>query len=143
MAFRLLLTLLLLGGATAPSAQAPGASATAAAAGMPVHELAGRIESGRAPDLILDVRTREEYDAGYVPRARLIPEQELAAALDNLKAFQHAEVVVYCRTGRRSALAEAMLREHGFTGVVQLEGSWQAWEAAKLPIERSRSEKPQ
>jgi phage shock protein E len=142
MAFRLLLTLLLLGGAAPLSAQVPS-SGPATPAAMPVQELAARIEAGRAPDLILDVRTRAEYDAGHVPRARLIPEEELAAALDNLKAFQHAEVVVYCRTARRSTLAEALLREHGFTGVVQLEGSWQAWEAARLPVELTRSEKPQ
>ena len=67
----------------------------------------------------------------------------LEAALDNLKAFQHAEVVLYCRSGRRSALAEARLREHGFTGLVQLEGSWLAWEAAQLPVEVTRSEKPE
>ena len=142
MAIRLLLTLLLFGGAAPLSAQAPAAAAPAVPMPMPVQALAARLEAGRAPELILDVRTREEYDAGHVPRARLIPHDELAAALDNLKAFQHAEVVVYCRSGRRSTLAEELLREHGFTGVVQLEGSWQAWEAARLPVELSSSEKP-
>ena len=117
-------------------------AAPAASPAIAPQVLAGRIAAGDPPDLILDVRTREEYDAGHVPRARHIPHDELRAALDNLKAFQHAEVVLYCRSGRRSGLAEALLREHGFTGTVQLDGSWLAWEAARLPVRVSSSEKP-
>ena len=154
MALRLLPVLLLLAAAPLHAAATPQPASPAApqaapaapaspAASVPVRVLAERLAAGDAPDLILDVRTREEYDAGHVPRARHIPHDELEAALDNLKAFQHAEVVLYCRSGRRSARAEALLREHGFTGLVQLEGSWLAWEAAQLPVEVTRSEKPE
>jgi phage shock protein E len=137
---RFLLSLLL---ATAASPAFAQSSTMAPVAPIAPQALADRIAAGDAPDLILDVRTREEYDAGHVPRARHIPHDELLAALDNLKAFQHAEIVLYCRSSRRSALAEATLREHEFTDLVQLEGSWQAWEAARLPVEVTSSEKPE
>lgn len=135
---RFLSYLLFAGGALAAHAQ----GTVAAPVVIAPDALAARLAADDPPALILDVRTREEYDAGHVPRARLIPHDQLAAALDNLKAFQHAEVVLYCRSGRRSGLAETLLREHGFTNLVQLEGSWLAWEAAKLPVERTQSEKP-
>lgn len=126
-----------------PVADTTSTSTPAASPAISPQELAQRIGADDAPPLILDVRTRAEYDAGHVPRARLIPHDELAAALDNLKAFQHAEIVVYCRSGRRSALAEALLRAHDFTDVAQLDGSWNAWQDAKLPVELTSSEKPE
>jgi phage shock protein E len=127
----------------AGDAGTPAPAAASERAAIAPQALAERIASGAAPELILDTRTREEYDAGHVPRARLVPHDGIVAALDNLKAFQHAEIVIYCRSGRRSALAEATLREHGFTNITQLDGSWLAWEAAKLPVEKTSSERPQ
>jgi len=109
-------------------------AAKALAASPPVApaELQARI-AGEAPPLVLDVRTADEYAAGHVPGAVLIPHDELAARIGELGAPR--EVIVYCRTGRRSGLVEPVLEAHGFQ-VSQLEGSWQAWEVAGLPIER-------
>jgi len=109
-------------------------AATALAASPPVAptELQARIV-GDSPPLVLDVRTADEYGAGHVPGAVLIPHDQLEARIGELGSAR--EVVVYCRTGRRSALIEPLLEAHGFR-VRQLEGSWQAWQAAGLPIER-------
>ncbi|MFS8138396.1 MAG: rhodanese-like domain-containing protein, partial [Thermomonas sp.] len=111
----------------------------AAAAEMPVPapELAAQIAAKDAlhpPPLILDVRTPEEFDAGHVPGAVLIPEDQLATRIGELGTPR--EVVVYCRTGHRSGLAEPVLENSGFR-VHQLAGSWQAWQAAGLPEEKS------
>lgn len=110
-------------------------AAPAAHAGEPVapRDLAARLETTKtAPPQVLDVRSAEEYAAGHVPGATLIPHDRLPARIGELDRMR--PVVVYCRSGRRSGLAEQVLRDAGFE-VSQLEGSYPAWEAAGLPRE--------
>ena len=113
------------------------AIAPAALAGTPVTpgELASLLtRSEDQRPLVLDVRTPEEYAAGHVPGAMLIPHDQLAMRLDALD--RDRPIIVYCRTGRRSALAETLLRQRGHD-VSQLQGSWQAWQAAGLEFQTS------
>ncbi|MEO6172642.1 MAG: rhodanese-like domain-containing protein [Arenimonas sp.] len=98
---------------------------------MQPAELAESIKSNTAP-LILDVRTPEEYAAGHVPGAILIPHDQVESRIAELG--EPRPVVVYCKSGRRASLAETILEKHGFS-VKVLDGSWQAWQAAKLPEE--------
>lgn len=93
-------------------------------------ELSQRLQSGHPPQ-VLDVRTGDEFERGHVPGAMLVPHDELAANLARLDRSR--PVVVYCRSGRRSGIAEALLRERGFD-VSQLEGSWLAWREAGMPV---------
>jgi rhodanese-related sulfurtransferase len=121
----------LLAGAT--PGHAPVAAEPAAAA--PVAEIS-RAELAKHPAaLILDVRTAEEYHAGHVPGAVNIPHEEVAAALPHLEPFRDREVVVYCRSGRRAALALEVLRKAGFADLEHMEGDMQGWDAAGLPVE--------
>jgi rhodanese-related sulfurtransferase len=92
--------------------------------------LAARITNGDAP-LILDVRTPAEYAEGHLPGAINISHDELAGRVDELGAERNAEVVVYCRSGRRAGLAESVLVESGFTNVLDLNGHWLGWSGAK------------
>ena len=110
-------------------------SACADESAMSPAKLAASIEAGKAP-LVLDVRTQEEYEAGHVPGAVLIPHDQIETRIAELG--QPRALVVYCKSGRRSGLAETVLEKHGFT-VQQLDGSWQAWQAAKLPEEVAKS----
>lgn len=66
--------------------------------------------------LLLDVRTREEFDGslGHLHGALLIPIQELDERLAELEPFRDDTVVVYCRSGNRSHHATALLRSKGF-----------------------------
>ncbi len=107
---------------------------TPALAGRPALSPQALEEVRRSPHapLILDVRTEEEFRAGHVPGAKLIPHDQLEARLAELGSPEW--VVVYCRSGRRSTIAEKLLNERGFE-VRQLQGSWLAWEAAGLPRE--------
>ena len=91
--------------------------------------LAARIASGDAP-LMLDVRSPAEYAEGHLPGAINIPYDELAGRLDELGAERSAEVVVYCRSGRRASLAESVLVESGFSNVLDLNGHWLGWSGA-------------
>lgn len=95
-------------------------------------DLAQRLQQPDPP-LVLDVRTPAEFAEGHIPGAVLIPHDQLEGQLATLESARDREIVLYCRSGRRSLLAENVLREHGFTRLRQLDGSWQAWDAAGLP----------
>ena len=112
--------------------------ATAAGAAEPTvptvapHDLAAKVAAGSAP-LVLDVRSQQEFDAGHVPGAVLIPHDQLEKRLAELGPPR--EVVVYCRSGHRAGLVEPLLVAKGFE-VSELAGDWQAWQAAGLPEEK-------
>jgi phage shock protein E len=76
-------------------------------------------------ELILDVRTPEEYAQAHVPGAKNIPVQELQARVAELGA-NDTPIVVYCRSGARSAAAATLLARAGFARVTDIGamGNW-------------------
>ncbi len=72
--------------------------------------------------LLLDVRTPEEFAAGHVEGAVNVPVQELAEKWASLSVPDDREVVVYCRSGRRSAQAKTVLEGKGVKRVVDIGG---------------------
>ena len=76
-------------------------------------------------DVLIDVRSPEEYAAGHLRGALNIPVHELTARLAGLDC-RRARLAVYCRSGRRSAIAAALLRGHGYERVTDLGGLEQA-----------------
>ncbi len=94
--------------------------------------------------LILDVREPEEFRAGHIPGALLVPRGTLEGAADCgtkhrverlCDARTRATVVVYCENGGRSALAADTLNQMGFTAY-NLAGGIVLWHAEDLPIIR-------
>jgi hydroxyacylglutathione hydrolase len=83
---------------------------------------------------VLDVRGAAEYEAGHIPGALNVPAGYLRGRLAEVPA--DVPVVVHCQTGYRSAIALSVLRALGRDNVVDLTGSYQAWAAARYPIER-------
>jgi phage shock protein E len=65
---------------------------------------------------IIDVRTPEEFAQGHYPGAKNIPVGELMIRLNELGATDKP-IVLYCRSGRRSAMAKQILIDQGFTDV--------------------------
>jgi rhodanese-related sulfurtransferase len=63
--------------------------------------------------LLLDVRTPAEFGEGHVPQALNVPVQELGVRLGELGSKERP-IVVYCRSGGRSAQATALLRRAGY-----------------------------
>ena len=74
------------------------------------------VERGEAT--LLDVRTVQEYREGHVEGAVNIPVQVLQERLDELP--RDKPVVVYCRSGKRSATAKRMLDAQGFVRVIDI-----------------------
>ena len=100
-------------------------------------ELLKRIEQKDPGLVVLDVRTAAEFAAGHVPGARNVSHDVLASRLNELASVRDKQVVLYCRSGRRTLLAEDVLRKAGFKNLAHLEGDYLAWEAEQRPIERS------
>lgn len=76
--------------------------------------------------LLVDVRTPEEYAGGHIDGAVNIPLQELEQRVHELGPDKSRAIVVYCRSGNRSAQARRFLEGHGFTAVHDL-GPMSAW----------------
>ena len=72
--------------------------------------------------IILDVRTREEYDQGHIPGAVLIPNTEIEAKAADLLPDKGQLILVYCRSGRRSKLAAQNLADLGYTNIREFGG---------------------
>lgn len=83
-------------------------------------EEVNRIINNEEDYLILDVRSKEEYDPGHLEGALLLPVQELEDRLDELPVDGH--IIVYCLIGVRSRAAANILVENGFTQVYDMGG---------------------
>ncbi|MFT7689111.1 MAG: phage shock protein E [Candidatus Azotimanducaceae bacterium] len=85
--------------------------------------------------LLLDVRTPKEFAEGHVHGATNISHDQLEHRLAELGTDKSQEIVVYCRSGRRAAFAEGVLRGAGFTNLKHLEGDMLGWQKAGLKTE--------
>jgi len=82
--------------------------------------------------IILDVRTKEEFDSGHLDYVVLIPVDDLEARYGELT--KNKPVIVYCRSGRRSAKAAAILVGKGFSPVYDMTGGIDAWKSRGYPV---------
>lgn len=89
-----------------------------------VQDLQHRLDAGDGP-VLLDVRQPQERDIASLG-GTLIPLGELPQRVDELEDVKGREVVVYCRSGGRSAQAVQFLRAQGFDAY-NLEGGTLAW----------------
>lgn len=94
-----------------------------------VDEAERMIDEG-AP--VVDVREPGEHAAGHLPGASHVPRGVLEFKLDESPALadKSAPVVVYCKSGGRSALAAKTLRDLGYPHAVSMAGGFLAWSAA-------------
>ena len=72
--------------------------------------------------VILDVRTREEYDQGHIPGAIVISHEEVADKAEETLTDKDRLILVYCRSGRRSKIAAEALVELGYTNILEFGG---------------------
>jgi rhodanese-related sulfurtransferase len=126
----------MLGAAGIAAAAEPAPETKSSATLISPADLQARL-AHKDPDLVvLDVRTAAEFAAGHVPGARNLSHELLSSRVGELDGLRGKQVVLYCRSGRRTLLAEEVLRKAGFTRLSHLDGDFPAWEAGHRPIER-------
>jgi phage shock protein E len=120
----------------ANAADPPAVAVADAAPPITQAELLARLDHKDPGLIVLDVRTPAEFAAGHVPGARNVSHDLLSSRLEELGDLRDKQVVLYCRSGRRTALAAETLRAAGFTKLLHLQGDYLAWEAEHRPIEK-------
>lgn len=95
-------------------------------------ELNAAVEALHSPDSVLiDVRTVEEFEAGALPNAERIGHEQIASQISGLAPNKDTPIVLYCKSGRRSGIAEESLRAMGYTNLINAGG----YEELKLALE--------
>lgn len=72
--------------------------------------------------IILDVRTQEEYDEGHIENSILIPDSDIERLAPEMLKEKDAKILIYCRSGRRSAFAAYKLMDMGYSQVYDFGG---------------------
>ncbi|MGH1433004.1 MAG: rhodanese-like domain-containing protein [Lewinella sp.] len=93
-----------------------------------VKDLKARMDAGDQDFVLIDVREPGEHDAFNIG-GTLIPVGTIAGAVGDLEAHKDKEVIVYCRSGARSGMAQGFLQQQGFKNVRNLTGGMMAWQA--------------
>lgn len=104
------------------------------------QELKAKLDA-RENFVLIDVRESAEFEHGHIPTAHLVPRGIIEAAADTsypkhyapLSGARDQQVVVYCATSGRSAMAAAVLQMMGFKKVLNMAGGFAGWDAAGLP----------
>jgi len=86
---------------------------------------------------ILDVRTEAEYSVGHINNSHLLPYTEIESKQDEIPENKSQPILVYCRSGRRSAIASTTLIGLNFTTVYNMLDGFLAWLDANYPYEAS------
>ena len=91
------------------------------------QEEAKKIMDSGEEYILLDVREQEEFDEGHIPGAILIPYTEIENKAEAMLPDKEAQILVYCRSGRRSKIASESLVDLGYTNVKEFGGinDWQ------------------
>lgn len=120
-------------GASSAASSPPAASSSPTASAAPQLDTAGqsglltaeqakaRMDSGDEI-IVLDVRTAEEYAEAHIPGAVLLPNEEIGDTPPAQLPDKGTEILIYCRSGNRSAQAAKKLAALGYTNVFDFGG---------------------
>ncbi len=89
-------------------------------------ELKARLATATAP-ILVDVRQPEEHADEHIPGSILIPLGEIPERIDELEPYRGQDIVLYCRSGNRSAQACMYLAANGFDNLFNLHGGMLTW----------------
>jgi phage shock protein E len=100
--------------------------------------IAGLSSSSFADDatkpFVIDVRTQEEWNSGHIEGAILIPYEQIGKTIGTVIKEKTQRIYVYCRSGRRSAIAKDTLNKLGYKDVINLGSLEDAARVLKLKI---------
>lgn len=83
--------------------------------------------------LLLDVRTKVEFEAGHIPNAINIPVDEIRDRMQEIPT--NRPIYIYCEAGLRGYLAQRILRQTGYETVANLSGGYVSWKAANQEMQ--------
>jgi rhodanese-related sulfurtransferase len=89
--------------------------------------------------LILDLRSKDSFDAGHIGDARNVAAGDLPSQADTLKKWRDKNVITYDENGSGGAGAARTLTKLGFTKVFSLQGGFNAWVKDNLPLTKTAS----
>jgi glyoxylase-like metal-dependent hydrolase (beta-lactamase superfamily II)/rhodanese-related sulfurtransferase len=102
---------------------------------MSMEEVRSRLAEPSGDLIVLDVRERDAFAAGHIPRALHVPRGQLELRVDQVLPDPTARIVTCCEFGKVSTLAAATLRTLGFARAVALDGGMKAWREAGYPVD--------
>ena len=91
---------------------------------VPINEVSSRLLK---KGVLVDVRTAEEFSEGHLPKAVNIDVKKEEFIEDIQKLRKNKTVLLYCRSGKRSARAAQIMDSLGFKKVYNLDGGYLAW----------------
>jgi len=100
-----------------------------------VAGLQGALERSGDKPVLVDCREGNEFAAGVIPGALLIPRGRLEQRIEKNVPDHAREIVIYCESGNRSLFGQRTLAEMGYSNVRSLAGGFSAWKRAGLPFE--------
>ena len=100
-----------------------------------VADVKAKLDRGERVHFV-DVREDNEFAADHAKGALHLGRGILERDIETVIPDKHAEIVLYCGGGYRSALAADNLRRMGYANVVSMEGGIRAWREAGYPIEK-------
>lgn len=86
---------------------------------------------------ILDIRTPAEVSHGVIPNAKTLPMHLIPLKMDYFTGASDKDIIIYCRTGSRSAQACMFLNQQGVNNVFNLRGGIVSWASSGQPIDSS------
>lgn len=88
--------------------------------------------------LLVDVREQSEFDSGHIINSKLMPAGKLKERVGELERYRKRPIILVCRSGSRATPIASWLGKQGFGQVYLLSGGVQAWQKAKLPLEKKK-----
>lgn len=130
-----LAALLLLLAAGQAAAREPAKTAPAAG-NISVQDAAALLKSPPEGLIVLDVRTPREFREGHLPGARNMDFFGSRFEMETADLPKDAPLLIYCRSGKRSAAAAETLGEAGVARILHMHQGIEGWKAAGLPLEK-------
>ena len=100
---------------------------------MNAVELKAKLDAGENI-LLVDCRETDEWNAGHIEQAEFMPLSDFADAPEKYADKKDVEIIMQCRSGKRSLNACRMLEENGFNNLTNLEGGILGWSEEGYPI---------
>jgi rhodanese-related sulfurtransferase len=98
------------------------------------EEVRKKQEAGEAFHFV-DVREDNEWNAGHAAGAMHLGKGIIERDIESTIPDHHAEIILYCGGGYRSALAADALQQMGYTNAVSMDGGWKRWKELDYPTE--------